>query len=109
MADDTNKPPTGGKTPATAGKAAQSKAKAPAKSKLILVRSLLPAAADGGDPVVLSEQDARHPGGQAFIAGKTHVKVYPTPAVVALIKGDKLKDVTDGDDEEEVEADETEE
>jgi hypothetical protein len=105
MADD-NKAPTGTKPPATANKPAQGKAKTPAKSKLILVRSLLPAAADGGDPVVLSEQDPRHPGGQAFIAGKTHVKVYPTPAVVALIKGDKLKDVTDGEDEEEeVEAD----
>ena len=68
------------------------------KSKLMLVRSTLLPTADGGDPVVLHEHDDRHPGGFAFVAGKTPVEVFPTAAVLTAIKDEKLKDVTDGDE-----------
>lgn len=120
--NQTTPPVTGTDTKAGAGTksktaakaAAKASAKAPAKAsakskKLILVRSTLPPKPEGGDEVVLSEQDSRHPGGQAFIAGKTPVEVFPTPAVTALIKNEKLKDVTNGDDEEEEATDDAEE
>lgn len=71
------------------------------KSKLIFVRSTLPSAPDGGDTVVIHEQDNRHPGGFAFVAGKTPVEVYPTAAVLGAIKDERLKDVTDGDEPDE--------
>lgn len=84
---------------------AKSKAKAKpgekAKSKLMIVRSTLKSTADGGDPVVIHEADAGHPGGFAFVAGKAPVEVCATAAVLNALKEGWLKDITDGDEPDE--------
>ncbi len=89
--------PTTTQTPQTKAKA-KAKPGEKAKSKLMIVRSTLPSTPDGGDPVVLHEQDDRHPGGFAFVSGKTPVEVFPTTAVLQALKDEKLKDITDGDE-----------
>lgn len=95
-------------TAPTKGAKAKPKAADKGKPKLIIVRSTKPANADGSDPVILHEQDSRHPRGFTFVAGKTPVQVFPTPSVTALLREEVLKDITDGDDEPEAE-EETEE
>ncbi len=87
--------PTTNQTPAAKAKKAKPGEK---KSKLMIVRSTLKPTPDGGDPVVLHEQDERHPGGFAFVSGKAPVEVFATPAVLNALKEGWLKDITDGDE-----------
>ncbi len=54
---------------------------------LVWVKSTLPTAKDGGDKVVLAENDTRHPNGEwAYIAGPTPVQVARTPDVERVLR-----------------------
>lgn len=113
MADDTTNQTgdtsTGTKAKAAKGangaKGVKGSATTPA-SRLRIVRSTLKPLDDGGDKVVLHEFDKRHPNGEVFIAGATPVEVFPTPAVSALVQQGTLKDVTNGDDDDDTETEE---
>ena len=60
---------------------------------VVKVRSTLTPKKDGGDVVVLWEQDDAHPGGQAFIAGPAPVEVALTPAVSKLLRDGVIEEV----------------
>ena len=62
-------------------------------SRLIRVKSGLPIKPNGGDEVVLFERDARHPGGEAYVAGATEVEVFPTALVISLLRDERLIEV----------------
>lgn len=64
-------------------------------AETIRVRSLLPVAADGGDPVALFEKNARHPNGEAFVAGKAIVEVAETPTVAVALAEQRIEKVTE--------------
>jgi hypothetical protein len=48
---------------------------------------------DMADPVALWEKDARHPGGEAYIAGDTPVKVACTERVAEKLRSYELLEV----------------
>lgn len=64
-----------------------------AETDHIQVFSALDDRADGGSPVALSEYHPAHPGGWAYIAGKTPVSVGLTPRVSQLLREGVLIEV----------------
>lgn len=96
MADDKQASPSvlPGDLPKTGEKTKPNKPKAKVKTAdTIWVRNLSEPKPDGSDQVVLWQRDARHPNGEAFVAGDKLVEVYLTPEVAALIREGKLEEV----------------
>jgi hypothetical protein len=60
------------------------------------VASTKPTKADGGDEVVLWEQDADHPGGEAFVAGPKPVQVAVTGLVEKRLREGVIAEVPSG-------------
>lgn len=56
------------------------------KPKTIIVKSTLKINEDGSSKVALWEKDARHPGGEAYIAGDKPVEVGETAQVSKLLR-----------------------
>lgn len=56
------------------------------KPKTIFVKSTLKMNEDGSSKVALWEKDARHPGGEAYIAGDKPVEVGETAQVSKLLR-----------------------
>ena len=59
----------------------------------IHVKSALKPAADGGNPVALWDVDARHEGGELYIAGPDVVEVEETAGVTRAIDAKRIKKV----------------
>ncbi len=62
---------------------------------IVTVVSTAPLATDGGSVVVLWEKNNAHPGGEAFIAGDTPVRVALTPTVQKLITDGRIEEVAE--------------
>lgn len=54
--------------------------------EMIWIASTLPTQDDGGDKVVLFEQDRAHPDGEAFVAGPKPVQVARTAGVERVLR-----------------------
>jgi hypothetical protein len=68
-----------------------------AQEETIIVVSTLPVKADGGSTVALWEQNAVHPGGEAYVAGENPVRCAKTAAVAGALAAGTIKEISEGE------------